>query len=172
MARLARSAVAAAALAAAAAQPPCGSGGLAFTGPDRPGSPLPVPPPYLDAQGCAFACTADALCRGYTWVAHGGGGGGCEACASPTGCCHLKAAADSGSLNATGCASTCSFVVRPDPASLPPLPPASPPAGARNVLYIVVDDLRPELFSYGARGMVTPHIDALAGQGVLFNRCE
>jgi len=39
-----------------------------------------------------------------------------------------------------------------------------------NVLFIVVDDLRPQLGCYGRKQMVTPHIDALARSGVLFRR--
>jgi arylsulfatase A-like enzyme len=41
---------------------------------------------------------------------------------------------------------------------------AAPP----NVLFIAVDDLRPELRCYGENHMVTPHIDTLASQGRLF----
>jgi len=43
---------------------------------------------------------------------------------------------------------------------------AAPP----NFLVIAVDDLRPELGAYGARHMVTPHIDRLAERGVVFER--
>ncbi len=39
-----------------------------------------------------------------------------------------------------------------------------------NVLFIAVDDLRPELASFGATQMVTPHIDALMKRGVRFER--
>lgn len=39
-----------------------------------------------------------------------------------------------------------------------------------NVLFISVDDLRPQLGCYGHRQMITPNIDALAGRGLLFNR--
>lgn len=39
-----------------------------------------------------------------------------------------------------------------------------------NVLFIVSDDLRPELGCYGAEHMVTPNIDALAKAGTLFDR--
>ncbi|MCC6124594.1 MAG: sulfatase [Pirellulales bacterium] len=46
------------------------------------------------------------------------------------------------------------------PAKKPPL----------NVLFIAVDDLRPELGCYGADYMHTPNIDRLAGQGALFSR--
>ncbi len=38
----------------------------------------------------------------------------------------------------------------------------------KNVLFIAVDDLRPELGCYGANQMVTPNIDRLAHDGVLF----
>jgi len=40
----------------------------------------------------------------------------------------------------------------------------------RNVLFIAVDDLRPELGCYGRDYMKTPNIDALASRGVLFEK--
>ncbi len=39
-----------------------------------------------------------------------------------------------------------------------------------NVLFIAVDDMRPELGCYGAEYMHTPNIDRLASRGTLFNR--
>lgn len=39
-----------------------------------------------------------------------------------------------------------------------------------NVLFIAVDDLRPELNVYGHSQMVTPHFDRLAEQGLVFDR--
>ena len=39
-----------------------------------------------------------------------------------------------------------------------------------NVLFIAVDDLRPQLRCYGKEFMHTPHIDTLAERGVLFER--
>ncbi|WP_182866082.1 sulfatase [Stieleria mannarensis] len=39
-----------------------------------------------------------------------------------------------------------------------------------NVLFIAVDDLRPQLACYGKTTMQTPNIDALANRGVLFER--
>ena len=44
------------------------------------------------------------------------------------------------------------------------------PAGKYNVLFIAVDDLRPELGCYGAKDVKSPHMDALAKSGLLFNR--
>jgi arylsulfatase A-like enzyme len=43
---------------------------------------------------------------------------------------------------------------------------AAPP----NVLFIAVDDLRPELGCFGHEGMHTPHLDRLAEQGRVFRR--
>lgn len=39
-----------------------------------------------------------------------------------------------------------------------------------NVLFIAVDDLRPELNCYGKTYISSPNIDSLAGSGVLFER--
>jgi len=51
---------------------------------------------------------------------------------------------------------------------------ASAPARAvskkPNVLFIAVDDLRPELGCYGAEHIQSPRIDQLAGEGLLFER--
>ena len=40
----------------------------------------------------------------------------------------------------------------------------------KNVLFIMVDDLRPELNIYGQSKIISPNIDALANSGVTFNR--
>ncbi len=39
-----------------------------------------------------------------------------------------------------------------------------------NILFIAIDDLRPELGCYGSEIAVTPNLDALAAGGLLFNR--
>lgn len=46
------------------------------------------------------------------------------------------------------------------------------PAAAKplNVLFIAVDDLRPQLHCYGQEQMITPSMDKLASQGLLFTR--
>lgn len=48
--------------------------------------------------------------------------------------------------------------------------PAALPAAPPNILFIAVDDLRPQLNCYGRRMMHTPNIDRLAAGGVLFER--
>ena len=39
-----------------------------------------------------------------------------------------------------------------------------------NILFIMIDDLRPELGCYGSPVAITPNLDALASQGLLFER--
>ena len=43
-------------------------------------------------------------------------------------------------------------------------------ASKPNILFIAADDLRPELGCYGSETAITPNLDALAGDGLLFNR--
>jgi iduronate 2-sulfatase len=40
-----------------------------------------------------------------------------------------------------------------------------------NVLFIAVDDLRPQIGCYGHKQMISPNIDRLASNGVIFSRC-
>ncbi|MHC4411890.1 MAG: sulfatase, partial [Planctomycetota bacterium] len=61
--------------------------------------------------------------------------------------------------------------------ALPVLCPAISPAQGRlgshrkmNVLFIAVDDLRPQLGCYGHKQIISPNIDRLAAQGLLFER--
>ena len=52
-----------------------------------------------------------------------------------------------------------------------PTSDAAPAASGRtNVLFIVVDNLRPALGAYGNKEVVTPRIDALAANSTLFSR--
>lgn len=48
--------------------------------------------------------------------------------------------------------------------------PGEAPPTRPNVLYIVVDDLRPQLGAYGYPLLHTPHFDALAAKSLLFTR--
>lgn len=43
-------------------------------------------------------------------------------------------------------------------------------APRKNILLLIVDDMRPELGCYGHADMVTPNMDALAREGTLFSR--
>ncbi len=55
-------------------------------------------------------------------------------------------------------------------ATPPPTPVKKTPHAARNVLMIIVDDLRPQLGAYGQTGMITPNIDRIGASGVVFSR--
>jgi len=52
----------------------------------------------------------------------------------------------------------------------PPARNSDMPTERPNVLFIPVDDLRPQLGCYGQSQMVPPHIDRLAEEGVVFTR--
>ncbi|MHC4168558.1 MAG: twin-arginine translocation signal domain-containing protein [Planctomycetota bacterium] len=41
-----------------------------------------------------------------------------------------------------------------------------------NVLFLAVDDLRPQLGCYGHERMISPNIDKLASEGVTFLPCQ
>lgn len=47
---------------------------------------------------------------------------------------------------------------------------AAPATKRPNILFIAVDDLRPELGAYGAAHIKSPNIDRLAQSGLTFNR--
>jgi arylsulfatase A-like enzyme len=46
----------------------------------------------------------------------------------------------------------------------------SPEKSRPNVLFIAIDDLRPELGCYGSKHIKSPHIDAFARRGIVFDR--
>ena len=47
--------------------------------------------------------------------------------------------------------------------------PPSPAPDRPNVLYLMADDMRPQLGAYGIDYMHTPHLDKLAAEGLLFS---
>jgi iduronate 2-sulfatase len=53
-------------------------------------------------------------------------------------------------------------------------PPGEPPGRKMNVLFIALDDLKPELGAYGNRIVKSPAIDKLAARGTVFfnNHCQ
>ncbi len=148
---------------AAGAQTTCVSG-VSMPQGDLPG--MPVEARHADA--CAALCDSDADCALFTFrapgCAHRGGNATCDLAG---GCCWLKREEVSGAAPAVD-ACACSGYVRAPATNFTPASAA--PAGARNVLYLLVDDLRPELEPYGQDTARTPNIARLAATGVVFDR--
>lgn len=53
---------------------------------------------------------------------------------------------------------------------MPTAPPKPRPPGLKNVLFVVVDDLRPQIGAYHQNETLTPYIDSLAAQAMVFDR--
>ena len=114
-------------------------------------------------DACCTACLQlrQCYCWTYTTGTHDADGGvyGCQ----------LKHILQNGSTTSAACVS--GNVKSPLPIAAPPVPaPLPPPPDAHSVLFMVVDDLRPQLGSYAAPFPKTPHIDTLAATGLLFDR--
>ncbi|MFH1738813.1 MAG: sulfatase [bacterium] len=58
--------------------------------------------------------------------------------------------------------------------AMPKILPAAKESGdgekKPNVLFIAVDDLRPQIHCYGHKQMISPYMDSLASEGVIFSR--
>jgi hypothetical protein len=110
------------------------------------------------AECCAF-CASKAHCDSWTLnLGHA---------SKPV--CYAK---HGGTANPGGSSLSGIRVHSPTPApTQPPTPGSSPaPASAANVLFIVVDDLRPEIGAYGIQHARTPNLDSFARGALLFNR--
>ena len=129
---------------------------------------------YAPSAGdCCARCESAAACEYWTFCAapfcavdECGGKEGAQG-----GCCHAEAG---GIIPPTACKGRTSgrspsYVPTPPPPPPAPLPPpVAPPAGAPNVLFIAVDDLRPQLGAYGHADTLTPHLDEFATSSLLF----
>ena len=170
---------------ASRANPGCSAAGgvdtLNMPGGDLPGSPhtLAEPRPAL----CAALCNHTSRCEVWTYHApHCSGHGEGRPAA---GICYLKTSVASqpagNPCTCTGAKGGKPLPPAPPPAPPPPPPgnrdacplthrPAKPPTGAKNVLYILVDDLRPSLSPYGQTQVHTPNIQKLADNATVFLR--
>jgi len=115
------------------------------------------------ACACAAKCVGAARCVSWTnWqpTTPQCGNTGAEFC------CRLYSS--NGTLvtcPGAGAKSASGWFGTPPPPAPPPVPP---PKGAPNILFIAVDDLRPQLGAYGHRDTITPNMDMLASRGLLF----
>lgn len=106
-----------------------------------------------DPSGCCGACADEGSSCG-SWVYK----------KSTTPNCHLHPDGPVGLKDG-------SCTTGPGGAPIPPTPTPPLPLLARNLLYVVVDDLRTEIAYADKRpGLITPNIDALASKGTVFGR--
>ena len=49
-------------------------------------------------------------------------------------------------------------------------PAAAQPGVRPNILYLMADDMRPQLGAYGQQAMLTPNLDALAAGSLVFDK--
>ena len=87
--------------------------------------------------------------------------------------CHLRAVFTGNMNKGKECTSGVARPPSPTPSPPPTPSPVPPPAGAKNVLFVLVDDLRPQLGAYnisvcGGQPMNTPNIDRMASRGLTF----
>lgn len=129
-----------------------------------PGGDLPnMPVPAASAAACAALCDARDDCALYSFHQGGSCSDHGEHCAAPapSGCCWLKSELAGVAANACTCSSLGSR-------GMPPMPP--PAQQRRNLLYVLVDDLRTQLEPYGQTYMHTPNFQRLADGGTVFTR--
>ena len=111
-----------------------------------------------NATSCCSRCEATAGCRAWSVVFNDAAGG------PWTGKSHCLIHSRAVPLQPGNCTSG---IVRPTP---PAPPQREAPPGARNVLMLFVDDLRPQLSVYGQSEMITPNMDRIGRSGVVFRR--
>ena len=140
-------------------------------------------PKNLTLDECCSACGArrndpeGERCLGMQWNEAGNAWGsqnrsGCAR--ADTTCCFLFGSAPAVKKPMHPAQQRCESALMP----LPPAPPwpATPPAGAKNILHVLVDDLRTQMTPYGTAGqhafMHTPHFAAFADTAVQFEQAH
>ena len=124
---------------------------------------------------CCDACEEEVTCKSWNWECLSPGCNGTVALAAPPGAfqpgaCSLRS--DTGTIKTGGAHAHVDCISAL--ATKPPTPaPAPVPRNARNVLYILVDDLRTQFNeTYGHAEMVTPNIDAFAKESLVFEQAH
>ena len=130
----------------------------------------------VTAETCEAACVDDVSCVLYTWHK----GSSCTydglSCSSPVGCCWLRQSVAIGSPRPSVNKCTCSGYARApfDYANESSMelfkPAAKPPKKAKNLLYLLVDDLRNDLTAYGKSNLThhTPNTHSFARRATVF----
>jgi hypothetical protein len=141
-----------------------------------------APPQNLTKEGCCRACQVSATdpeatrCTAFQ-SNHAGNGwgqgnrtwaGGADCFEPSVTCCFLYARPSEVKQPKHPAQTQCDASTMPAPPA-PPWP-KTPPAGAKNVLYVLVDDLRTQMTPYGHSEMKTPHFSAFADTAVQFQQ--
>ena len=140
------------------------------------------PPQNLTKEGCCRACQASAAdpefsrCTAFQSNYAGNGfssaneTGGANCFDHSVTCCFLYSGPVKAKVPVHPMQSACDAGIMP----LPPAPPwpRTPPAGAKNALYVLVDDLRTQMVPYGHSEMKTPHFSAFANTAVQFQQAH
>eukprot|EP00927_Polykrikos_kofoidii_P031392 TRINITY_DN26_c0_g1_i1.p1 TRINITY_DN26_c0_g1~~TRINITY_DN26_c0_g1_i1.p1 ORF type:complete len:753 (-),score=61.33 TRINITY_DN26_c0_g1_i1:198-2408(-) len=124
----------------------------------------------LDAaspEDCSAACEANPHCALFSFHRPNCSYDG-EICHQPSGCCWMKRHEENGYAPTVNMCSCSGYVRLPETHYKPP---HQPPPHAKNILYILLDDMRPELESYGQSSQThhSPHIKSLADRGTVFD---
>ena len=130
---------------------------------------------YMDflcdtAEECRASCCADqphCAAFSFTISAITNGSTKHHNCTVGSRCCYLKDQSYRPPHHQSGI--TSGIVI----ASPAPAPAAGPPRFSQtrpNILFLVVDDLRPEINAFGSTHMYTPHLDALANESLVLHR--
>ena len=115
----------------------------------------------LNVTRCCEACDGLPGCVGWTVNT--------KLYLNQSGWCFLKAAVTTGSHRATGPQYVASGL-KPSPPPPPPAPPVPPPPNAKNILFVPMDDQRPEFAGVFGRPTHTPAMDRLTREGTTFTR--
>ena len=148
---------------ASAPAPPSFERGVGYPLAGTAGPASEAPSDTSSPSACCCLCASTERCNG--WTLNGGG-------KTKKKTCYLKTrAGPSTAVASKGCVSAV-LPVRPPP---PPYVPKYPtPLGAKNVLFLAVDDMRPSLGAYNftlpGQPTHSPRIDQLASEGLLFKR--
>ena len=151
------------------------------------GANLLAPPQNLSRTQCCAACAAlddkpDAKrCTAFQWNYAGNAWGeqtwdanhstmGANCHDQSVTCCLLFAGRTKKKEPVHPAQAQCDTGVMPPPPA-PPWP-ASPPAGAKSVLYVLIDDLRTQMTPFGHTEMKTPHFAAFADSAVQFDQAH
>lgn len=105
---------------------------------------------------CCTACATEQLCRAWNWYY--------ESHVAEAKMCQLRNKTGPSNQKKKFCDSG---------TYLPPTPaPIPPPKNAKNVLYIIIDDLRTNLGTYGHPFMLTPRLDKFAKESLVFEQAH